>query len=345
MAESVQGRPGGAGSPEMAPTLEDVARLAGVSRATASRVVRGDVPVSERTASVVAQAIKDLGYSPNQAARMLVTKRSGVVGVLVPETDLRVFSDPFFAEIYHGVLSAFVDHEVRVVLAMAKPGESPVRMTDYLTSGRIEGAVVASHHGTELPRALAATSAPVVFVGDPRVAGLPYVELNHEAAAGRATWHLVERGCTRIATITGGLDMAAGALRRDGFVSAMRAAGLTPVAIEEGNFTADSGAAAVERLLASGRRFDGLFAASDLMAIAAIRTLAEHGLRVPEDVAVIGFDNTELGAATSPALTTITNPAHAMALAAGEMLRSLLAGQPIETPLLFNGDLIVRESA
>lgn len=156
MVENVEGSFSRSDTPAATPTLEDVARLAGVSRATVSRAINGGTLVSPSAARAVASAVRQLGYSPNQAARMLVTRRSGVLAVLVPETDLRVFSDPFFASVYHGVVSAFADHDAQVVLAMAKPGEPAERMTRYLTSGRMEGAVVASHHGTELAQAMAA---------------------------------------------------------------------------------------------------------------------------------------------------------------------------------------------
>ena len=328
-----------------APTLEDVARLAGVSRATASRVIRGDVPVSPATAEAVTGAVRELGYSPNLAARTLVTRRSGMVAVLVPETDLRVFSDPFFAALYHGVLTSFAGEEAQVVLAMAKPGEPAERMTRYLVSGRIEGAVVASHHGTGIAQAMADLNYPVVFVGDPGIPGLPFVDLDQRAAAMTATRHLVERGCRRIAAVNGPADMVAGRGRRDGFLQAMADAGLEPAGMEEGEFTAESGRAAMARLLSGGVRFDGVFVASDLMAVAGLRALSDAGVRVPDDVALVGFDDTELGRSATPALTTMTNPAHAMALTAGSMLRELLAGRRPESPVILTSDLVVRDSA
>ncbi len=328
-----------------APTLEDVARLAGVSRATASRALNGTPTVSAGASEAVHHAAQVLGYSANLAARMLVTGRSDFLAVLVPESDLRVFSDPFFSEVYHGVATAFADHQAQVILAMAKAGEPPERMCRYLTSGRIDGAVVTSHHGTALPEMMARLRRPVVFVGDPGVRGLPFVDLDHESAARVATGHLLRAGRRSIATISGPLDMIAGARRHAGFLAAMADAGLQPVAVEEGAFTAESGQSAAERLVASGVEFDALFAASDQMAIAALHVLAAHGRRVPDDVAVVGFDDSVAARTSTPPLTTMSNPAHQMALTAGRMLRAALEGRPFTSPVILGSELVVRQSA
>lgn len=327
------------------PTLEDVARAAGLSRATVSRVVNGGALVSPRSREAVDRAIAQLGYSPNLAARMLVTKRSGVVGVLVPETDERVFTDPFFAGAVRGATDAFPGEDTQVILAMSKTGEAPERLLDFLVSGRVDAAVIVSHHGTGLARAASKLTQPVVFVGAPTVPGLLYVDIDQHAAAGRATRYLVERGCTRIATITGPLDMPVGVARRQGFLDAMSQAGLRPVAKPEGDFTVESGAAAAERLLARHPRIDGIFAASDAMAAGAIRTILAAGRQVPEDVAVVGFDDALIATQTRPTITTMTNPAQQMARQAATMVRQLLEGGPRPEPVLLVSDLVIRQSA
>ncbi len=328
-----------------APTLEDVARAAGLSRATVSRVVNGGALVSPQSREAVNRAIEELGYSPNLAARMLVTKRSGVVGVLAPETDERVFTDPFFARSVRGALDAFPDEDTRVILAMSKTGEAPERLLDFLVSGRIDGAVIVSHHGAGLARAASRLNQPVVFVGMPSVPGLLYVDLDQQAAARVATRHLVGRGRTRIATITGPLDMPVGVARREGFVEAMDDAGLRPIAKVGGDFTLEGGATAAERLLARHPRIDGIFAASDAMAAGAIRALTAAGRRVPDDVAVVGFDDAPVAVQARPQITTMTNPAQEMARLAATMVRGLLAGGPRPDPVLFTSELVVRESA
>ncbi|MCW5951827.1 MAG: LacI family DNA-binding transcriptional regulator [Propionibacteriaceae bacterium] len=327
------------------PTLDDVARAAGVSRATVSRVVNGGQLVSQRTCDVVNQAIAELGYRPNRAARALVTRRTGAVAVVVPETDDRVFTDPFFPQAYHGALTAFAGVDVQVLLAMAPPGEGAARMTRYLDSGHVDGAIVLSHHGPELARRLLNNTHPVVFVGDPGVPGLPYVELDQATAAIVATRHLIGQGATRIGTVTGPMDMNAGIARRDGFEIALAQAGLAPAGVVEGDFTARSGELAAGQLLEQSPDLDGLFVASDLMALGALRALRRTGRRVPDDVKVVGFDNSSAALQASPQLTTMTNPPSELARIAGEMLLGLLSGVAPTSPVILTSELIVRKSA
>ncbi|PKQ31575.1 MAG: LacI family transcriptional regulator [Actinobacteria bacterium HGW-Actinobacteria-2] len=317
-----------------APTLEDVARRAGVSRATVSRVVNGATLVAPDTVKSVQAAISDLDYRPNRAARALVTRRTGVVAVVVPEANERVFNDPFFPQAYHGALQGFGNSDVQVVLAIAQPGDPADRMLRYLDSGHVDGAIVLSHHGPALATALARMAIPVVFVGDPETPGLPFVDLDQVDASRQATELLIQRGHRRVATITGPLDMAAGRRRLQGFRDALTAAGLEPGPIEVGDFTQASGRAAAARILASGADFDAIFVANDLMATGALYTFGEAGLRVPDDVAVIGFDNAALAEQSSPGLTTMTNPADELCRVAAEMLIKTLAGVPVTSVIL-----------
>lgn len=329
-----------------APTLEDVARIAGVSRATVSRVVNGGTLVAAKTTEAVREAINELGYHPNRAARSLVTRRTGVIAVIVPETDERVFSDPFFPQAYHGALQAFAGSEVQVVLAMAQPGDSASRMVRYLDSGHVDGAIIVSHHGPDLGRALARSWQPVVFVGDPETPGVYYVDLDNTAAARLATEHLIERGCRRIATITGPLDMASARERREGFTRAMTAAGLDPCLVVEGGYTAASGTIAAQRVLAEHPDVDGMFVANDLMAVSALHEVQRSGRRVPDDVRIVGFDDAAIAQQCTPQLTTMTNPAADHTRTAAEMLIELLAGGTPENPrLLPPSRLVVRGSS
>jgi DNA-binding LacI/PurR family transcriptional regulator len=328
-----------------APTLEDVARVAGVSRATVSRVVNGGTLVAAQTNEAVRQAISELGYYPNRAARALVTRRTGAVAVIVPEADERVFSDPFFPQAYHGALQGFGDSDVQVVLAMAQPGDNASRMVRYLESGHVDGAIIVSHHGPALARALAQTSQPVVFVGDPETPGLCYVDVDQVTAGATATQHLIDRGARRIATITGPLDMAAAVQRLRGFEQAMVAAGLDSSLRANGDFTTVGGRKAAASLLADFPDLDGLFVAHDLMAVGAIRELQSAGRRVPEDVKVVGFDNFSAALESSPPLTTMTNPASELARIATEMLIALLAGERPDSPVVLASKLVLRGSA
>lgn len=139
--------------------------------------------------------------------------------------------------------------------------------------------------------------------------------------------------------------MPAGAKRYQGFLDAMEAAGLEPAAVAHGAFTSDSGHEAIQQLLDSGVSLDGLFVASDLMAVAAIRALRDAGRRVPDDIAVVGFDDSSVARTSIPQLTSMTNPAHELALAAGRMLRNALEGRAFTFPVILNSDLVVRGSA
>ncbi len=336
---TAEGREGGL------PTLEDVARLAGVSRATVSRVVNGSALVTAETQEAVTRAIAELGYRPNSAARALVTRRVGAVAVVVPEADERVFSDPFFPQTYHGALTAFADQDVQVLLAMASPGESVDRMVRYLDSGLVDGALVVSHHGPSLARALSGGTRPIVFVGNPGIEGFPYVDLNQYDGAALATRHLIERGATRLATITGPMDMTAAAERLRGFESVLVEAGLTAYGVADGGFTAGGGADAASALLAQNPDIDGLFVASDLMAQGALRILARAGRRVPDQVKVVGFDDSVVATELDPALTTMSNPASELARIAGGMLLSMLEGGPPPDPVILTSTLVRRASA
>jgi len=327
-----------------APTLEDVARVAGVSRATVSRVVNGGNLVAKDTTEAVRRAIAELAYQPNRAARSLVTRRTGVIAVVVPETDDRVFTDPFFPQAYHGALQAFQGSDVRVVLAMAQPGDGPAGMVRYLESGHVDGAIIVSHHGPELGRALASSWQPVVFVGDPEAPGVHYLDLDNMGAAATATQHLIDRGSKRIGAITGPLDMNSGRRRLKGFQQAMKAAGRDDTLWVESDYTRNGGRAVLE-LLERAPDLDGVFAANDLMAATALNVLLEAGRRVPEDVRVVGFDDSEAALQTNPQLTTMTNPAAEHTRMAAEMLISILAGENPQPMTKLPSTLVVRGSS
>lgn len=330
---------------DRAPTLEDVARLAGVSRATVSRVVNGSALVAPAKQQAVQQAVHALGYRPNLAARTLVTNRSGIVAVLIPESDERVFSDPFFSQVYRGAIQAFDDVGTRVVLSISQTRSSDLAdMVAFLGSGHVDGALVGSHHGSAMAHELRSTGRPVVFIGDPGVDDMPYVDLDQCRGAQLAADRLVGRGARRIATITGPLDMLAAASRRDAFRDRLAEAGLPLVAEADGGFTHDGAEQAAERLVAEHPDLDGLFVASDLMAAGALRALRRAGRVVPDDLALVGFDDSVVATQCDPPLTTVRNPAVDLARTAGQMLRAMLDGHRVESRLL-EPSLVVRASA
>ncbi|CAA9404170.1 MAG: Transcriptional regulator, LacI family [uncultured Nocardioides sp.] len=306
-----------------APTLDEVARVAGVSRATASRAVNGGSRVSASAQQAVDEAVRTLGYVPNRAARTLVTRRTESVAIVVPEPDDRVFSDPFFAGTLRGVNDVLAEREIQLVLLMARHGAEEERLLRYLSHRHVDGAVVVSHHRDDrLAAAMARIGLPCVFGGRPfdESTGVPYVDVDDVAGGREATRHLIEVGRRRIGTIAGPADMTAGVDRLTGWRQAMDEAGLATDAVVHGDFTELGGRAAAEDLLAAHPDLDGLVVASDLMARGALQVAAAHGRRVPDDLAVVGYDDLGVAEATTPPLTTVRQPVHEMAERATRML-------------------------
>lgn len=331
-----------------APTLEQVAERAGVSRSTASRAINGGLRVSPEAQASVEAAVADLGYTPNRAARSLVTKRTDSIALVVPEPDERILSDPFFAGTLNGLSTALADSELQLVLVIARPGDS-ARTIRYLRNGHVDGAIVVSHHrDDELDRALQQSRLPNVFVGRPLSdeGDTQYVDTDNVAGGRIATQHLIDLGRRRIGTIAGPLDMSAGIDRLAGWREAVRGAGLAENAVVHGDFTIASGAASARRLLEAHPDIDALFVASDLMAAGALGVLAELGRDVPGDIAVVGYDNLGVSMSTNPPLTTVIQPVVAMARAAGARLLDQLQGSVIGgEPLIFAPELVIRASA
>ncbi|HEY0188581.1 MAG TPA: LacI family DNA-binding transcriptional regulator [Cellulomonas sp.] len=332
----------------VAPTLEQVAERAGVSRSTASRAINGGLRVSPEAMESVAAAVADLGYTPNRAARSLVTRRTDSVALVVPEPDERVLSDPFFAGVLNGVSSPLAESDLQLLLIIARPGDS-ARTVRYLRAGHVDGAIVVSHHRDDsIDQALEESGLPCVFIGRPLTPRrtFAFVDTDNVRGAQLATEHLIGLGRRRIGTIAGPADMSAGLDRLAGWRQALRAAGLPDDAVVHGDFTVEGGETAARRVLAEHPDLDALFIASDLMAVGALPVIQEAGHEVPGDIAVVGYDNSGLASTTKPNLTTVVQPVIAMARAAGEELVGQLHGHPARpTPQIFAPELVVRGSA
>ncbi|TQJ31109.1 LacI family DNA-binding transcriptional regulator [Microbacterium sp. SLBN-146] len=288
-------------------TLEDVAAAAQVSRATVSRVVNGSFAVDAATALRVESAIAKLNYVPNQAARTLMTHRTNTVTLVAAETEDRVFGDPFFASIIRGVSQGLAGSGWWMTIVMAHDDAQVADAARYLAGGHTDGVLFVSEHGShDLARSLSNIGVPVVIGGRPMDPSLraSYVDQDNLGGAQLAAQHLARSGRSRIATITGPQDMTAGVDRLVGFQRGLGAA-FDPALVEIGDFTSESGAAAMEALLEREPDIDGVFAASDLMAIGALQALSRAGRRVPDDVAVMGFDDFPLASQSSPPLSTV----------------------------------------
>ena len=305
------------------PTLDEVARVAGVSRATASRAINGGSRVSPAAQQAVDEAVRTLRYVPNRAARALVTRRTESIAIVIPEPDDRIFADPYFAGTLRGVNNVLAEREIQLVLLMARQGPEEERLLRYLAHGHVDGAVVVSHHRDDpLASALERIGLPCVFGGRPwdETANVPYVDVDNVMGGRLAAQHLVETGRRRIGTIAGPSDMTAAVDRLNGWRQAMTEAGLATDAVVHGDFTEESGRSAAERLFAEHPDLDGLFVASDLMAHGALHVIAALGRRVPDDLSVVGYDDLGVAQATTPPLSTVRQPVPEMAERATRLL-------------------------
>jgi len=327
-------------------TLEEVAALAGVSRSTVSRVVNGSTAVSDEALAAVRRAIETLNYVPNRAARSLARRQTHAIALVVPEDTTRFFGDPYFAAIVTGIHSRLrrSDYVLNLFIASDDPGD---KTTSYLRGGNADGAIVVSHHTSDTYVERIATAVPVVFGGRPvRERDRDYyVDVDNVAGGREATQYLIDKGHRRIATITGPHDMPAGIDRLRGYRQAMAGAGLAEFAVEDGNFTGSGGADAMQRILDHGDLPDAVFVASDLMASGALTQLAAAGIRVPEDIAIIGFDDSPVATSTTPQLTTVRQPSLRQGEVMAAVLLELLSGRDPRRVTILDTDLVIRESA
>ncbi|NMF29765.1 LacI family DNA-binding transcriptional regulator [Cellulosimicrobium aquatile] len=345
--------------PAPRPTLEAVAAVAGVSRATVSRVINGVPTVDPAIVAVVEKAIDETGYVPNLAARTLVTRRTGSVALVVSEPSEqrspspfleRLFTDPYIGRVTAGAQQVLRPRDIHLAILPADPPAHD-QVVRYVRQGHVDGVLLVTSSASDpLSARIAALTVPVVLSthldGVDEAAGVSWVDLDQAAGGRIAAERLVADGRTRLATVAGPSDVPFARGRRDGFLAAVRAAGLAEPFVVEGDFTRAGGEAAARALLAARPDVDGVFGASDLMADGASLVLQEAGRRVPQDVAVVGFDDSTVARQAHPPLTTVRQPVEEMA---AEMARLLLAA--IDDPdadarsVLFEPHLVVRDSA
>jgi DNA-binding LacI/PurR family transcriptional regulator len=298
----------------------------------------------------VETAIAELGYVPNRAARSLVTRRSDSVAVVIMEPTGRLFSDPFFPRILRGISGALSARDLQLVLLMPASSSDAHRTADYLVAGHTDGVVLVSLHGDDpMPARIAAAGIPIVVVGrPPRGTAVSYVDVDNRGGARSAVDHLVKGGRQVIATIAGPADMAAAVDRLAGYREAIAEAGHTPdPALEvHADFTQDGGADAMRHLLSVRPDIDAVFTASDLMAAGAMAVLEAAGRRVPEDVAVVGYDDSPVASTVSPRLTSVRQPIEEMGQETARLLIDLVEG-PDSVPrrVILATELIERASS
>jgi DNA-binding LacI/PurR family transcriptional regulator len=331
-----------------APTLETVAARAGVSRATVSRVINHSPKVSPEVREAVEAAIEELGYVPNRAARTLVTRRTDSLAMIIPEPDAFFFADPYLTRMVTEVNRALEATELQLVLVMqGRDGAGPARgrMERYVTSGHVDGVILVSvHEANPLPGILVGAGVPVVHGGRPAArVPIPYVDVDNVYGARQATEHLLSLGRRRVATIAGPPDMTAAQDRLAGYRQAVHAAGAEPLSAH-GDFTERSGYEAARALLAADPGLDALFGGSDLMARGALQALREAGRRVPDDVAVVGFDDLGVAQGADPPLSSVRQPIGRVAQDLVRLLLARIDGAAVES-LTLPTTLTLRASA
>ncbi|MGH3280817.1 MAG: LacI family DNA-binding transcriptional regulator, partial [Trebonia sp.] len=329
------------------PTIEDVARLAGVSRGTVSRVLNGGRNVRPAVLDAVNAAIDALGYSVNQTARNLARGRTGSIAFVISDREESLFEDPNF-----GLFARVFSRELRksgrhLLITTAQDEAEENFLGDYLTLGHVDGALLALTHeeqpllGRLLPHRL-----PLVVLGKPLgfEDAFSWVAIDDEAAAFTVVSYLADRVDGAIGIVTGPLHTSSGRERLDGY---RRALGdqFRPDLVATGDWSLSSGHHGTGQLLARDPGLRGLFVASDLMAAGAIGALREAGRRVPDDVSVVGFDDSAAATMVEPALTTMRNPIEQTALEALRILDDQIAGR-VRRPvhLLLGSELIERGS-
>jgi len=327
-------------------TLDQVAKLARVSRATASRALTANPRVSSEARRAVERASRKLGYIPNYAARALATGRSDAIALVIFEPTRLLFGDPFFPRLIRGVDDVLATRETQLILLAPQATSRTDRLERYLAAGHVDGVLLVSLHGFHpLLGRLAERGVPFVVGGRPAEPDLfSYVDVDNVHGAYTAVSHLASRGRRSIATIGGPQDMPAGQDRLAGYRQALAAAGLpADLDLEEAaDFTQDDGARAMDLLLRRRPTLDAVFAASDPMAVGALKTLEGWGRRVPDDVAVIGYDDDPVASATNPPLSSVWQPIEEMGR---EMARLLLEPDHAPRRVMLGTELRVRHSS
>ena len=336
-------------------TLEQVAKSAGVSRSTVSRVLNDDPNVNGQTRERVLTMMKRLNFHPNVAARGLAAGRTRIIGLVIPMAVSALFTDPYFPILMQGVSSACNAHDWFVMLWLAEPEQERRMIGKILNSGLMDGVIVASALMDDaVLNAMLESQMPFVLVGrHPTDDRVNYVDVDNLNSTKEIVSYLMRMGYRRVATITGPHNMIAGHDRLEGYLEALRQRGIAPDPnlIVEGDFTDAGGYTAMQRLLSqagrgeSGHAIDAVFVASDAMAVGALRALHDAGKRVPEDIALAGYDDLPFAANTDPPLTTVRQSIYRTGAVAAETLFDIVE-HPSTSPrrVILPTELVIRAS-
>jgi LacI family transcriptional regulator len=328
-------------------TLEQIAKQAGVSRSTVSRVMNNHPNVDSETREHVLSVAETLNYQPNIAARGLAAGRTHIIGLVIPTGVSALFTDPYFPRLIQGIAAACNTHSHSMMLWIAEPEFDRQTVRKIVQGGLIEGVILASALLDDpIMTALLAHGLPFVLVGrHPTESNVSYVDVDNLNSAREMVAYLLRLGYERVATITGPQNMIAGLDRLQGYLTALRDRRVPPdpQLIVESDFTEEGGHTAMQRLLPYAP--DAVFVASDAMAVGALRALREAGKRVPEDVAVAGFDDMPFAARAEPPLTTVRQPIQRLGALAAETLIDMIS-YPNDQPrrIVLPTELVIRAS-
>ena len=331
------------------PTLEEVAVRAGVGRGTVSRVINGSPRVSDRAKAAVEAAIAELGYVPNRAARALAGNRTDAIALVIPEPETRLFAEPYFSDIIRGIGAELADTDMQLLLTLIRTPKERARFAQYLAAHRVDGVLLVSvHEDDPLPDLLEQLEMPAVLNGRRSdLESVSYVDADNVGGARAAVAHLLARGRREVATITGPTDMYVARCRLDGYRQAVEAAGhgADDELVARGDFTEEGGRRAMRELLARRPGIDGVFAASDVMAAGARAVLREAGRRVPDDVALVGFEDSAIARHMDPALTSVRQPTEEMGRTMARVLLEEIAERAaVRRHVVLATELVQRES-
>jgi DNA-binding LacI/PurR family transcriptional regulator len=327
--------------------MDDVAAVAGVSRGTISRALNGGRNVSAPAMEAIRKAIQQTGYVVNQHARSLVTQRSQSVAFILSEPHGLLFEDPNFNVLLAGCTQALAAHDITLVLAIAGSKEERMRVSRFVTSGHVDGALlVSAHSGNPIMDELHARGVPAVACGVPlgHERDLAYVAADDRDGARQMVQYLRDQGRRTIATITGPLDTPGGVQRLGGYRDVLGGGAGDRLVATADRYTRAAGEVAMAELLETAPDLDAVFVASDLLAAGALAALRRAGRRVPDDVAVGGFDDSAVATTVEPALTTIRQPLTRISREMVRLLLDLIDGQPPATVILPT-ELVTRDSA
>lgn len=329
-------------------TLEEIARLSGVSRSTVSRVINQQPNVSQDVRQRVQAVIQDTGYQPNLAARTLVSKRSWMIGLVLPRSVSSFFTDPYFPRLLQGIAQGCNQYDYTLGLFLVGSKEDEEKILPRVSrKGMLDGVLIQSGQiGDQLIDRMVKLDLPMVVVGSPlHTDEVSFIDVDNVSGAYNAVLHLIRLGYQRIGTITGLSGAAASADRLEGYRKALLERGRNPdqSLITEGDFTEAGGYYAMRQILPA--KPDAVFAASDLMAIGAMRAAREAGLKIPQDVAFVGFDDVPVATYANPQLSTIRQPIAQFGRNAVEILIDLIDnGIDPARRIIMDTELIIRES-